>query len=128
MSDCLEASYPKTKIVPKRLEDFRQATEDMLGTTKYKGSMSANIPEDHVFGLRSIKDAEHCWNAGKCLQGEAGKCSIEPDKDLGRSVLNRSRLSARQPKDYVPDKTFGVPSVRHDLAKKKNVSVNDITV
>lgn len=127
MSDYVESAYPKTKIVEKRLEDFRQATEDMLGTTKYKGTLNDNIPEDHIFGVKSIKDEESNWNAGKCLYGEAGKI-IEPDKDLGRSILHRSRLSARQPREYLPEKTFGVPSVRYDLPKKKNVSVNDITV
>ena len=127
MTDYVEYSYPKTKIVDKRLEDFRQATEDMLGITKYKGTLGDNISEEHVFGVKSVKDGENNWNAGKCLHGEAGKIS-EPDKDLGRSVLHKSKLSAKQPREYLPNKTFGVPSVRQDLPRKNIVSVNDFTV
>ncbi len=118
MTDFVDANYPKTKIVDKRLEDFRQATDDMLGTTKYKGTLNANLPEDHVFGVKSIKDDEKNWNMGKCIQGELGK-NINPDVDLGKSVVHKSKLSSVQPKEYIPDKTFGVPSVRYDLPKKK---------
>lgn len=127
MSDFLESSYPKTKIVDKRLEDYRQATEDMLGVTKYKGTLNPNLPEDHAFGVKSVKDDEKNWNLGKCLIGESGR-DILPDKDLGKNVIHKSKLSAIQPKDYDPNKTFGVPSVRFDLAKKKMVSVSDINV
>lgn len=126
-SDNLEAQYPKTKIVDKKLEDFRQATEDMLGTSKYKGTMNPNLPEDFVFGVKSIKNDGNDWNLRKCLEGEANK-KIEPDKDLGKSILHRSKLSSVQPREYDPNKTFGVPSVRVDLSRKKNASVSDVIV
>ena len=38
-SDFLYNPYPQTKLVGKRLEDYRQATEDMLGKNKYYGTL-----------------------------------------------------------------------------------------
>jgi hypothetical protein len=127
MNDKLNSDFPKTKIVPKRLEDFRQATEEGLGKTKYKGTFNQNICEDFIFGIPTIKDSENHWNLGKCIHGDSNR-NIEPDQDLGRSVLHKSRLSARQPREYDPNKIFGTPSIRQDLPKNKNISFNDLNV
>ena len=127
MTDLLDADYPKTNIVTKRLEDYRKATEEGLGKTRYRGTVDPNLGEDFTFGTPSIKNVEDHWNLGKCLQGDENR-NVEADSDLGRSTLYKSRLSARQPKEYDPNKTFGVASVREDLPKKKNVSVNDMNV
>lgn len=130
ITDFLEASYPKTKIVDKRLEDFRQATDEMIGKSKFKGTVRSDIDENFVFGIKSIKGDE-MWNLGKCLHGDPDLQNpflVEPDKDLGKSIMHKSKLSAVQPKEYDPTKIFGVPSIRYDLPKKKNPSVNDITV
>ena len=127
MTDLLEAQYPKTNIVTKRLEDFRKATEEGIGKTKYKGTVDPKLGDDFTFGVPSIKNVNDHWNLGKCLQGDQNK-TLNVDSDLGRSILHRSKLSSRQPRDYDPNKTFGIPSVREDLARKRNVSVNDLQV
>ncbi len=130
VTDYIEASYPKTKIVDKRLEDFRQATDDMIGKSKFKGTIKSDLDENLVFGVKSIKEDE-MWNLGKCLFGDPNSniaLFLEADKDLGKSVLHKSKLGSVQPKEYDPAKIFGVPSIRFDLAKKKNPSVNDYTV
>ena len=127
LNDRLNSDFPMTKIVTKRLEDFRQATEDGLGKTKYKGTINENLGEDFTFGIPTIKNSDNHWNLAKCMHGDSNK-DIKADPDLGRSILHKSRLSARQPRDYDPNKTFGVPSIRQDLPKKKNTSVNDLNV
>lgn len=130
VTDFIEASYPKTKIVDKRLEDFRQATDEMIGKSKFKGTIRSDLDENFVFGVKSIKEDE-MWNMGKCLHGDPYSNTallLEADKDLGKSALYKSKLSSVQPKEYDPTKIFGVASIRYDLSKKKNPSVNDITV
>jgi hypothetical protein len=127
MTDLLEAEYPKTNIVTKRLEDYRKATEEGLGKTRYRGTVNPNLREDFTFGAPSIKNVDDHWNLGKCLQGDKNR-NIQAESDLGRSILHRSKLNARQPKEYDPNRTFGVPSVREDLPRKRNVSVNDMNV
>lgn len=64
-TDMLEAEYPKTKIVSKRLEDFKKATSDVVGKSKFKGTMNPNIDEDHTFGAKTIIGEN--WNVGKYL-------------------------------------------------------------
>jgi len=64
-SDFLEANYPKTKIVSKRLEDFRQATSDVVGRSKFKGTLSEKIEPNHSFGVKSLLGNN--WNVGKLI-------------------------------------------------------------
>lgn len=127
MSDILDNEYAKTNIVTKRLEDYRKASKDGLGKIKYKGTVDPNLAEDFIFGVPTIKNIDDKWNCGKCIHGD-NKRDNSVDSDLGKSILHRSKLPSRQPKDYDPHKTFGIPSVREDLRKKRNVSVNDLNV
>lgn len=130
ITDFLEASYPKTKIVDKRLEDFRQASEDMIGKSKFKGTLKSDIDENFVFGLQSFK-ANEMWNVGKCLYGDPDSQNtqlIEQDKDLGKSISYKSKLNIFKPKECEVSKVFGLPTIRYDLPKKKLVSVTDWTV
>jgi len=116
--------------VEKRLDDFKQASEDMIGKGKFRGCIRDNIDEDFVYGIKSIKN-DDLWNVGKCIHGDnllAKSLNLEPDIDLGRSVIFKSKLQAIQPKEYDPNRIFGVPSVRYDLSKKRNASVCDMIV
>jgi len=125
-SDFLEAQYPKTKIVPKRLEDFRQATADPVGIPKYKGTMSNKVTPDTVFGVKSV--VKEAWNAGKCLAGEpSGEKAMMEDSDLGKSVLYRSKLKNCQPVTDTANRVFGVPSIRVDKKKEDKTSIADNT-
>jgi hypothetical protein len=128
ITDFADAQYPKTILVEKRLEDFRQATDDLIGKSKFRGSINPDIEDDHVFGKPSIH-LNDMWNIGKCIYGDMNNPSIlEEDKDLGRSISHKSKLSSIRPKEYVPDKIFGLPSIRYDLTKKKNNSIQDMRV
>ena len=126
LMDQLEGPYPPTKVTNKHLEDFRQATEDMVGRSKSHGSLLPTLGPDHTFGLKSkLGDA---WNAGRCIYGnpsEITKASLEPDPDLGRDFRYKLKNKKLTPIDYGYEKTFGVPSIRSDLPKKHFVSVTD---
>ena len=60
-TDKLEADYPMTKLVDKRVEDFRQASNLYVGKPKFKGTMRTDLPEDHSFGVKT----NIIFNAGK---------------------------------------------------------------
>lgn len=124
--DNLEGPYPPTKITNKHLEDYRQSIEDLVGKSKFKGTLLPSLGPDHTFGLKSkLGDA---WNAGRCIYGnpsEISKTSLEPDPDLGRNYRYKLKNKKLTPIEYGIDKTFGIPSIRNDLPKKKFVSVTD---
>jgi hypothetical protein len=127
--DTLEHAYPQTKIVDKRLEDFRQATSDMLGRSKFKGTLHPSIDENFTFGVKNVLSG--AWNVAQCIHGDPEEKTskhYEPDPDLGKTVLHRSKLINLQPKEIDPEKTFGVPSIRGDLKRTKPASVCDMTV
>lgn len=127
--DILESQFPKTKIGEKRLEDFRQATSDMLGRTKFRGALNNNLPHDYTFGVKSLK--ENNWNVGKCLNGDPNILTdkmLEPDSDLGKSVSYRFKNTNMHPSHSNFERNFGVPSVRSDLNAPKERSVCDLKV
>ncbi len=127
-SDFLYNPYPQTKLVGKRLEDYRQATEDMLGKSKFMGTLAPKFYDnDHTFGKSSnYKD----WNASKCIHGDiynnTSQSNVEPDIDLGRDVHWKNKLKNLQPSQRDKNRVYGVPSIRNDLPKKELKSVTDI--
>lgn len=128
-NDFLESYYPKTKIVDKRLEDFRQAIIEQVGKPKFRGSMPSNIDESHAFGAKSVIEGN--WNAGKCINGDPQQTTDKLmccDIDLGKNVLYRSKLKNMKPKTPSPEKLFGLPTIRLDLQKPENISLNDNNV
>lgn len=52
-TDKLESDFPLTKVVDKRVEDFRQANGQQLGTAKFKGTMRSDLPDDFRFGVKT---------------------------------------------------------------------------
>jgi hypothetical protein len=128
-NDYLEADYPKTRIVDKRLEDFRQATTDMVGKIKFKGSLNPNLDADHTYGVKTIIGEN--WNVARCIHGdpeEKNEKHFTSDSDLGKSVLHRSKLQYLIPNVPPSDKVFGVPSIRADLKKNPKQKLLDVKV
>ena len=127
MTDTLKNPYPQTKLVGKRLEDFRQATEDMLGKSKFHGSLNPKFyDENHTFGKECKLGDE--WNAGRCIHGDETTVtpkSVASDIDLGRDHHYSYKLKNLQPIERDLNKTYGVPSIRRDLPAKKLKSVCD---
>lgn len=129
-TDLLVSEYPITKIGDKRLEDFRQANSELLGRSKFRGTLSSQISDDFVFGVKSMKESN--WNVGKCLSGDLEAKTQQMlihDPDLGKSVAFRQKNTKYHPNEEANYKRlFGVPSVRNDLRPKECKSVSDITV
>ena len=127
-NDTLFNPYPQTKLVSKRAEDFRQATNDMLGKGKYFGTLNPKFfDEDHAFGKESKLGDQ--WNAGRCIHGDENTVtpdSVQSDLDLGRNWRYGSKLKNLQPTQTNLNRIYGVPSIRRDLPKKVNKSVTDI--
>ena len=127
LTDYLYNPYPQTKLVGKRLEDYRQATGDLLGKSKFLGTLVAKFYcDDHTFGKGSnFKD----WNASKCIHGDETTVNnkiLEPDVDLGRDVHWKNKIKNLQPSQRDLNRVYGVPSIRDDLPKKQLKSVSDI--
>ena len=127
-TDFLYNPYPATKLVPKRLEDFRTANDDMLGKGKYHGTLNPKFQdEDHTFGVKSkLGDA---WNVGRCIHGDhttVTPLSVSPDVDLGRDYHYACKLKNLQPIERDPNKVYGVPTIRSDLKPKEVKSVCDL--
>ena len=126
-SDYIYNPYPQTKLVGKRLEDYREATEDLLGKSKFMGTLAPKFyNDDHTFGKKSNFEE---WNAGKCIHGDENninKKSLEPDIDLGRDVHYKNKIKNLQPSKRDYNRVYGVPSIRDDLPKKDLKSVSDI--
>ena len=126
MTDNLYSPYPETKIVDKRLEDFRSASTDMLGKSKYFGTLNPKYGDDFAYGKRSNFGDQ--WNAGRCIHGDASTVSeksVAPDIDLGRDYHYACKLKNLQPIQRDPNKVYGVPSIRSDLPKREYKKVTD---
>jgi len=63
------------------------------------------------------------WNAARCLMGEPTDKELEPDMDLGRCTKIGARNVVRTEQDM--HRTFGCPTIRHDIPGKKQKSVAD---
>ena len=126
-TDFLLNPYPQTKLVNKRSEDFRQATDNMLGKGKYFGTLNPKFfDENHIFGKKS-KLGDN-WNAGRCIYGDGTTVTNESTKsdiDLGKSWRFGSKLKSLQPTQNDLSRIYGIPSIRRDLPKKTKRSVSD---
>ena len=126
-NDFLYNPYPQTKLVGKRLEDYRQATGDLLGKGKYLGTLAPKFyNDDHTFGKSSNFEE---WNASRCIHGDettVSEESLSPDVDLGRDVHWKNKIKSLQPSQRDVNRIYGVPSIRNDLPKKELKSVSDI--
>mmetsp|Transcript_33680 Transcript_33680/g.38289 ORF Transcript_33680/g.38289 Transcript_33680/m.38289 type:complete len:425 (-) Transcript_33680:161-1435(-) len=110
--------YPKTRIVKKTVEDFRNVSTEALGKSRHLGQDGAG--GDKVFGIQTAKN--DAWDAGKCITGEANERELQPDSDLGKA---RKRVLVKDSVPGAETRVFGVPSIRDDVPKKKRQSVAD---
>ncbi len=117
----LEGSFPKTVIVKKTVEDFKQVAHDILGKPKNLGQGEIPLPKEHPFGVSTM--GNDAWNAAKCIHGEPAEREIEPDNDLGRSTKVGCMNEVRKEEDA--DRAFGTPSIRLDVPYKEKRSVAD---
>ena len=128
MTDTLNNPYPQTKLLSKRVEDFRAFNNPLLGKGKFYGSLNPKFyDENHVFGKESKLGNQ--WNAGRCIHGDETTInseSLKPEEDLGKDWHYASKLKSLRPTQNNLNRIYGVPSIRRDLPKRILKSVTDI--
>lgn len=116
-----EGGFPKTVIVKKTVEDFKQVAHDILGKPKNLGQGKPPIPENHIFGVSTV--GNDAWNAAKCMHGEPTEKELDPDFDLGRCTKSGCKNEVRNEQDI--NRVFGTPTIRLDIPYKQKKSVAD---
>ena len=111
--------HPKTEIIKKTVEDFRNVNSEELGKSKNLGTGKSNPEADRVFGVATYKEP---WDAGQCIKGTPKPEHLVPDRDLGKSTRFGFRNTAKDGDEY---RQFGVPTIRSDIQKKDFKSVAD---
>lgn len=114
-------AFPKTVIVKKTVEDFKQVAHDILGKPKNLGQGPIPVARDHTFGISTI--GNDAWNAAKCIHGEPTEKEIQPDNDLGRCTKYGCRNEVRTDADV--NRVFGTPTIRLDIPYKQKKSMAD---
>lgn len=89
----------------KKVEDFRNMG-DMLGRTKNLGQDSGVRPPDMIYGKPS---GNKSVSAIDVIRGRYSGADLEPDRDLGKSIMPGFRNISTQ------DRVFGCPSIRSDI-------------
>ena len=90
---------------------------DALGKVKRLGR--ERLPADFVYGAPSrapTADGEFEWDAGRLIQGEYTEEEQAPDPTIGKTM--RHQGYKYEPTAVDPERVYGVPSVRTDLAPK----------
>ena len=117
-----QQDYPKTLIVKKNVEDYRNVIHEELGKTKNLGTGKVPKPVEHSYGQDQHRADD--WGVGMCIGGEPSARELQPDKNLG--ITNRPGFrNVTKPGDE--HRVFGVPSIRSDVPKKAQKSVADHT-
>lgn len=111
--------HPKTEIIKKTVEDFRNVNSEELGKSKNLGTGKSVPDPDRVFGVATYKEP---WDAGQCIRGIPRQEELKPDKDLGRTNRYGFRNVVKEGDE---SRQFGVPTIRSDIEKKDFKSVAD---
>lgn len=114
---------PKTDIIQKNLEDFRDFNHDHIAKPKNLGQTTQLHDPSMIFG-KNPKKAD-LWNVAQCIRGEATFKEAHSDPTLGRTQKYGFR---NVPKKGEEGRVFGVPSVRLDVSKPANPSVANMVV
>lgn len=120
-----EEYFPKTVIVKKTLEDHKAVAGDHLGKVKNLGQGQKDRGADHVHGSKNLQGGD-TWNAARCIHGEPTAKELEPDRDLGKSTKPNCRNVVLREEDR--HRSFGCPTIRHDIPTKIKKSVADYQV
>ena len=117
--EAFNSSHPKTEIIKKTVEDYRNSTHEELGKSKNLGTGKPPVPVDHTFGIPTFKEP---WNAAQCLRGNPAAEELLPDKDLGKTNRHGFRNTVKEGDE---SRQFGVPTIRNDIGAKDFKSVAD---
>ena len=117
--EALNGSHPKTEIIHKNVEDYRNSNHEELGRSKNLGTGKPPVPLDHTYGVPTTKEP---WNAGQCIRGNPTQEDLMPDKDLGKTNRYGFRNNIKEGDE---SRQFGVPTIRNDIGTKNFKSVAD---
>jgi len=103
-----EHANDQTKVVLKRLEDYRGVSKEHLGERKNHMQLPLPVTADFRFGVRSTDNsnsAAHCLHFNVKVPAE-----VRTDSDVGKceAIGKRNILS---------DRVYGLPSIRTDIPK-----------
>jgi len=118
--ETVEETFPKTQIIKKNVEDFRDYNRDHLGKPKNLAQVNPYVGTDFAFGYKP-KDKEP-WNVAKCITGEAVFKQNKEEESLGRATRHGYRNTTLTGDE---GRVFGVPTIRSDIEKPKMRSVAD---
>ena len=113
-----DQDYPKTNIVKKNLEDFKDFSSQHLGVPGNLGQTKRLHDPNMVFG-KNPKGADE-WDVNQCIRGDSTFKEAYVEPDLGRATKHGFR---NIPKSGDEDRYFGTPSVREDIKAPKRRSL-----
>lgn len=122
-------SFPKTDLIQKNIEDFRDYAKDHIGKVKNLGQTEHLQQNNQIFG-KNPKPSD-VWHAKECIMGEATFQENYKDDALGMFLFTKTKKLGRATKFGFRNKTrngdenriFGTPSIRDDIGKPKQISV-----
>jgi len=101
-----------SRVVPLRVEAARMFGTDQVGKARPLGLAPYARPPPERFGRPS--STKETWGAAECLRGDYTEEEMMPDSDLGRATRPGFRNAAAD-----PDRVFGIPSLRTDVAPRQ---------
>lgn len=110
--------FPKTKVVKKNIEDFRDFNQDTLGRPRNLGQTDMLIDPNKIFGINPKQGDQ--WHAKECLKGDATFKECYSDPNLGRATKFGFRNQTRRGDE---NRVFGVPTIRDDVIRHDSQSV-----
>lgn len=108
-----------TTIASKRVHEIRNYSHDRLGQARELRGTLRQLGSEFIYGKGNTPDE---WGARKCIGGAFGRDEQAPDKDLGVSIR---KLDPLQTVPHDVHHTYGVPSIRADIAAPRLRSVAD---
>ena len=111
-------AFPKTTLVKKNIEDFRDFAQDTLGMPRNLGQTKRIVDPNQIFGVNTKPDDE--WHAKECIRGDASFKECYDDGTLGRATRFGFRNQTR-PGDE--NRVFGTPTIRDDIKAPDQISV-----
>jgi len=118
--ETVDENFPKTQIIKKNVEDFRDYNRDHLGKTKNLAQTNSHVTSDHVYGYKPKE--QDPWNAAKCITGESTFKDVQAEDSLGRATRFGYKNEVK-PGDE--SRVFGLPTIRTDVQKPALRSVAD---
>lgn len=122
-----QENYQKTNIISNSDDVRKKLNRDPVGHKKDPIQGDINKDEQHSFGIGTCEQKEG-WNSGQCIKGDYGVKERFPDVDLGKNRKFRQNVHNFGNNDgcvKLPDRAFGIPTIRTDMDKRGLKSVAD---